>query len=386
MARFSLAFSNVSQMVETAGKLKTPRKEIDYCKFGDEYAVYNRISGTLLVLNSSAFAIFEALGQGASSSEIARVIATNSGALYDSVLEDISTQVSQWLEAGLFDERKDAQNYAPMPNCHLKTGFQSGNSRLVFSSNDQNVFDLFCDLLAPLSAEEGRVALSMTVEDGEFSVWHNGEHLFGPGEFSPARHTVIARIATLAAIDGVGCVFHASAFRSNDKTFLVSGRSGAGKSTMTASMAAQNAIYLADDLLAMNEQLDALHPNPVRLNVKEKSFKLISKLYPDLQTAADWNVGGVNTRYVQPTNLPKFMSCAVDYLIFPQFGENATANANRLEGRDALIKLAMNGIDLSSKSGAIRHLVNFISSTPCYDLSYSSSEEAYELINQISLP
>ena len=397
MVRISHALPNVSKIVETEGTLKSPGKAkypgdaIDYCKFGDNYAVYNRVSGTLLVLNSSAFVIFELLGQGATSSEAARMIASNSGATYDSILEDIDTQINQWRDAGLFDEVVKEPEHALLPDCHLKAIFQSGEYKFEFSSNNQKTFALFCDLLAPLSAGEGLSSgvvpsvLSVTVENEKFSVWFDGERLIGPDDFSPARHTVIARIANMAADDRAGCVFHASAFRINGKTFLVSGRSGAGKSTLTASMVALDAIYLADDLVAMNEPLNALCPNPVRLNVKEKSFKIISKLYPDLQTATDWIVGGVNTRYVQPARLPKFNSCAVDYLIFPKFDSRATAGMKRLESRDALIKLATNGIDLSRKPGAVQRLVNFISNTPCYDLNYSSTQEAYDLINQISL-
>lgn len=388
---------SASMTVEATSQLKPPRKAfdpdeaIDYCKIDNDYAVYNRVSGTLLVLNSSAFAIFDAMRQGAAGNEIARMIATNSGAPYNFVLEDIRIQVTQWHEAGLFDEQKQIRAKDPMPDCHLKTCFISGDSRLVFSSNNQHLFDLFIDLLTPLSskalhsAEEEEGELSMTVQDGEYSVWHDGEHLFGPDEFAPARHTVIARIAALAANDGVGCIFHASAFKSNGKTFLVSGRSGAGKSTLTASIAARDAVYLADDLVAMSDHLDALYPNPVRLNVKSNSFKLISKLYPDLQTATDWNVGGVDTRYVQPTNLPKFKSCAVDYLVFPQFDPNAAAEIKPLESAHALMKLAINGIDLSRKPGEISQLVHFIARTPCYGLSYSSTNEAFEIIDQISL-
>ena len=398
MAKSSHALPNVSKIVETEGRLISPNKAIypgdaiDHCKFGDDYAVYNRISGTLLVLNSSAFVIFELMGQGATNSEAARLIASNSAASYDSILDDISAQVSQWQEAGLFDELENTPDSASIPKCHLKANFQSGGNKFEFSSNNQNTFALFCDLLAPLSAGEersngdGSPKLSVTVESEKYSVWFDGERLIGPDDFSPARHTAIARIATLAANDGVGCVFHASAFMFQNTTFLVSGRSGAGKSTLTASMAARNAIYLADDLVAMNEPLNALCPNPVRLNVKEKSFKIISKLYPDLHTATDWNVGGVNTRYVQPARLPKFNSCAVDYLIFPKFASQATAGMKRLESRDALVKLATNGIDLSRKPGAVQRLVRFISNTPCYDLKYSSSDQAYDLINQISLP
>ncbi len=394
---FSDDLLNVSKTAETASKLKTPDQEIvpggaiDYCKFGDDYAVYNRISGTLLVLNSSAFAILKLLGQGATNSEIARMIAANSGAPYQTILDDIETQKNQWSNAGLFDEANNAPDHPPLPECHLKANFKSGENNFVFSSNDQTVFSLFCDLLAPLSGEtpfsagEGLVELSLSVEDGKYSVWFDGAHLYGPEEFPPARHTAIAKIATLAANQGVGSVFHASAFMFHEKTFLVSGRSGAGKSTLTATIAAQNAIYLADDLVAMNEQLDALYPNPVRLNVKASSFKVINKLYPELQTATDWNVAGVKTRYIQPAKLPEFDSCAVDYLIFPQFDKEATVGAYRLESRNALMKLALNGIDLSRNSGAIGHMVNFISRTPCYDLNYSSSEEAYEMINQFSL-
>ncbi len=384
MAKFSHALPDVSKTDETEGKIKVPGKEIDHCKIGDEYAVYNRISGTLLVLNSSAFAIFEDLGQGATSSEIARTIATHSGEPYNSILNDIDTEIIQWLEAGLFDAPGHVPEHAPMPDCHLKAGFQSGERSFIFSSNDQNIFALFCDLLAPLSAGGGQSELSLTIEDERFSVWFDGERLIGPDDFPPARHTAIAKIATLAANDKAGCVFHASAFMSNNKTFLVSGRSGAGKSTLTASMAAQDATYLADDLVAMNEPLNELYPNPVRLNVKANSFKLLCVLYPDLPKAANWNVAGVNTRYVQPVKLPNFKSCAVDYLILPQFNSQATAGMHRLESRNALMKLAMNGFDLSRKTGAIQRLVEFIARTPCYDLIYSSTAEARAMINQIS--
>ena len=391
MDKISRALPRISNVVETAGKINAALEAIDYCKFSDEYAVYNRISGTLLVFNSSAFSIFNALRQGVSSSEAARAIAGNSGAPYDLVLEDIDTQINQWFEAGLFDEADTVPDPAIFPKCHLKASFQSGDKNFIFSSNDQTVFSLFCDLLTPLaggtpfSAGKGQVELSLSVEDGQYSVWLDGTHLYGPEEFPPARHTAIAKIATLAAKGSVGCVFHASAFMFNEKTFLVSGRSGAGKSTLTATMAAQNAVYLADDLVAMNEQLTELYPNPVRLNVKANSFKIINKLYPDLQNATDWNVAGIQTRYVQPARMPKFKSCAVDYLIFPQFAEHATPIANKLEGRGALMKLAMNGIDLSRGAGAIQQMTNFVSNTPCFDLRYSSSEEAYEMINQISL-
>ena len=384
MARFPHALPNVSKMAEIEAKIKASSKEIDYCDIGDECAVYNRNSGTLLVLNSSAFAIFEALGKGATSSEIARTIAAQSSVPYNSIFYDINTQINQWFEAGLFDEPGRVPEHAPKPLCYLKTGFQSGERNFVFSSNDQNIFALFGDLLAPLSAKiKGQSELSFTVEGDGFSVWFDGEHLFGPGEFPPARHTAIAKIAALAANNNVGCVFHASAFMSNNKSFLVSGRSGAGKSTLTASMAAQNAVYLADDLVAMNEPMNALFPNPVRLNVKANSFRLLSVQYPDLQTSVDWNVAGTNTRYIQPARLPNFKSCAVDYLIFPRFASQATVGMSRLQNRDALMKLALNGIDLSRKTGAIRRLVKFITTTPCYDLNYSSTTEAHEMINQI---
>jgi hypothetical protein len=224
MVRISHALPNVSKIVETEGTLKSPGKAmypddaIDYCTFGDDYAVYNRVSGTLLVLNSSAFVTFELLGQGATNSDVARLIASNSGATFDFVLEDIDAQVIQWLDSGLFEEAVKEPEHALLPNCHLMANFQSGENKFEFSSNNQKTFALFCELLAPLSAGEGPSnaanpsVLSVTVENEKYSVWFDGERLIGPDDFSPARHTAIARIANMAADDKAGSVFHASAF------------------------------------------------------------------------------------------------------------------------------------------------------------------------------
>jgi hypothetical protein len=97
----------------------------------------------------------------------------------------------------------------------------------------------------------------------------------GPVESWRWQRLLTAQVIPVAALLQGLELFHASAVQLDGRVLAFAGASGAGKSTLAASLLLAGATFVADDVLALEREGDAViaHPGPPLMNLRESTLR-----------------------------------------------------------------------------------------------------------------
>ena len=103
--------------------------------------------------------------------------------------------------------------------------------------------------------------------------------LLAPGRIENWRwqRLVTAQVIPAAALLQGLELFHASAVQLDGRVLAFAGASGAGKTTLAVSLLLAGGTFVADDVLALEREGDAViaHPGPALMNVRESTMRLL---------------------------------------------------------------------------------------------------------------
>jgi hypothetical protein len=128
---------------------------------------------------------------------------------------------------------------------------------------------------------------------------------------------------------------------------------------------------------------------PLAICVKASGIEALADRFPDLRRFPVHQRGdGKQVVYMPPTLESRPASDQprpVGALVFPRYTAGATVSLVPLSKFDALKRLMDECLVVSStlEIGKVKALVEWISATPCYGLSYGSSEDAVAAIKSI---
>jgi hypothetical protein len=224
-------------------------------------------------------------------------------------------------------------------------------------------------------------AISISIEPAgaEFAISGAGD----PKAFSGPRQLaaevekrivqeLIPRVRHLFAI-------HAALLEFRDATVLFPGQSGAGKTTLSTSLAAEGWNYLTDEM-ALFEQSLTWQGLPFRPCIKAESYNLVEPMHPSLHDAIEHDRFGRRVKF-----LPIAVRCGgvpVSTVVFPEYSAQAEGSLHILAPLEGLQRLLAQCVYVPPgfKSDDVSRLLQWHEQTSYYALKFRSPCEAVRLL------
>ena len=183
-------------------------------------------------------------------------------------------------------------------------------------------------------------------------------------------------------------ILHAAAAERNGQAVLLPARSGAGKSTFSAALAADGWRLLSDEFAMIRPSDGQIQPHPRPISLKNDGITLIKNRYPRacLSKAYEGTIKGTVAFLPAPSDaIRRAKELARPVLIVaPKYEENADLALTPLEKADAFMRL----VDHSSNYFTLMEtgfdtLAKLIETCNAYVLTYSNLDEAIVVINEL---
>jgi len=179
-------------------------------------------------------------------------------------------------------------------------------------------------------------------------------------------------------------VFHASAISNGEKSILLLGDSGNGKSTSLALLQANGFTCLADDFVPVDAEKQEVYSFPAAISIKKNSLNTLLPIYPELKTSAEYNFKRLNkiVRYLKPNNINFFSHLPCEHLVFIKYQKDAALNFQKISKINAFQELIPDSW-LSPKKENAEKFLDWFSGLNCYQLTYSKNDEMIASVQKI---
>lgn len=366
-------------------------------------------TGRLILLNEMAASIWRGLESSMSVPEISAELAARTGCPPEQAARDCAHSIDQWRALGAFDtepgsSRADRKTTGACGIPEMTTPMAMpayGNSyrlldlsfalRATHASDARTVHDCIGHLAAPTNAPVDLVFDLARSGDG-YTLRGNGcaiDECDDPQELVPMMHANLL----LAAYRRSDCVaaLHASAVARGQDCILMPGASGSGKSTLATALLAQGYEFCTDDLAVLTGQPLRIRTFPMRIGLKTGAWGPLASRWPQLDALpVHWRADGQSVRYFLPPrnldSLPRPDTYEPSCVVFPSFRPAARTDSRRITTGDALLRLTEAGYDLPSRMDrhVVSILVDWLSTTPCYELTFCRLDQAVDAISTIA--
>ena len=181
------------------------------------------------------------------------------------------------------------------------------------------------------------------------------------------------------------CVFHGSTLSKKEKSIMLTGDSGSGKSSLSTILMDNNFSLVADDFSPMS--ISGNHYNfPSAISIKEGFYKSANELYKiNFESLKEYFISEIkgNVKYLPPDNKNKMvLSTRCDKVFNVKFGENLSNEIKEVNKGVALNKILPDSW-ISNNMEHAKSFINWVKQTSFYDLTYSDNEEIIKMINKI---
>lgn len=169
--------------------------------------------------------------------------------------------------------------------------------------------------------------------------------------------------------------FHGSTISDGKNSILFIGESGKGKSTLCALLTAKGFKLVADDVSPMLASDSQIYHNPSAISIKEGAFNLLSPLISDFNSYPDvlFNKTKGIIKYI-PCNTPIETNYPCKAIIMVNYNKGSETKLELISIKDALETLIPESW-LSPNPNHAKIFLDWISETPVYKLTYSSTDD-----------
>lgn len=183
-------------------------------------------------------------------------------------------------------------------------------------------------------------------------------------------------------------IFHAAAVEKDGHTLILPGPPGAGKSTLCAALVSRGWRLLSDELALIRPDDDMLLGIARAVSLKDKSIDAIRSFAPDAMfgpeikdtdkgTLVHMRPPSDSVRRVDETASPA-------WIVFPTFEPNSATQLAPFPRTRSFFRVADNAINFQILGATGFHVVcRLIEACACYELTYSSLEEAVALMGRL---
>jgi hypothetical protein len=178
-------------------------------------------------------------------------------------------------------------------------------------------------------------------------------------------------------------VFHASAVAHKKNSVCILGDSGNGKSTSLALLQAHGFHCIADDFVPIDNQ-KKVHAFPAGISIKKKSLSTLLAYYPELENSAEFHFKRLDkvVRFLPPKEIDFDKTFPCNALIFIKYTKKVEFECERISSLTAFQSLIPDSW-ISQKPKNVRVFLDWFSSLPCYQLTYSNNQKMIDHVGSI---
>lgn len=391
--------TNKGVELNAIGALQTPIT----CPFDGGWVLYLPLTDQMLVLNPSAKLVWEMLVRNCEDDEIASALAEHFGIPF----ERASSDVAQIL-ASLKDIKSKSDAAAGYPiSLSLSTevtsacaanqldfeycgSFRFGERLIYVRSSVPEVNESFFSRFRHRAVGNGKDAdvLEVSRRDTTYCLIFRGSLLAEVTTVNAMMWCVIELLLNLEHSNTALLAYcHSAAVSKGNHRLLMPGRSGVGKSTLTAFLVVNGFAYVGDDVIAIGEDDGALLPLPTCLSIKSGSWPILEQFYPGLGQLPTLNRYGRSMRHVEPQHNYEVLQAtsAPSAIVFPAYKEGNQTHLSPLPPLQTMIHLlgAHAALATPATEDKLRKLIRFVEQTPAYELTYSELPSALKAIEDL---
>ena len=220
-------------------------------------------------------------------------------------------------------------------------------------------------------------------------VWVDGASLLEPLALEHAYPGLESSLNLgVATLDVAPLLLHAAVLERDGRALVMPAPSGSGKSTLCAALAWRGWRLLSDEMAVFSFESGRLLPNPRPISLKNEAVRTISQFEPRARFSRLYR--GTNKGDVAYMQAPAgavarlHEEAGPGMVIAPVFRPGSPAVLRQVEKADAFRWLVDNSVNYASllRTG-YDLLTSFIEECDIYSLTYSSLDEAIELIGRL---
>lgn len=352
---------------------------------------------SLLLLNSTASAVWQMIEQGLSIEEAAKNLHTEFSVDYAVAFADVENLVDHWLALGMLEggdlgsqrpvsfDRKEPPGNSAVDAVNYAITDQVFQVRFHDNPSIRHVRDLFADLQTPLTNH--KAIFDLRYSDSLFWLFEGNSLVEANSDFRVVHSALILRILELS-YPGMQllAIFHAAAVCEGEQAVVMPAVSGSGKTTLTAHLLHAGLKYLGDDLIPVSRAEYQVMPLPTRLSVKSGSWPLLQNLYAEITTAPVRVSSGRKIRLIQPPSGSQSNDPArITKILFPRFDNQLEYRLNRITPTESLRRLCEDRIYLGHPMEAevVSEFLTWLERTPAYELIYNHTAQAVSAVKTL---
>lgn len=182
---------------------------------------------------------------------------------------------------------------------------------------------------------------------------------------------------------------HSAAVCAEGKLLLLPGRSGAGKSSLTAALLARGFGYVTDELLLLDPCAKTLTGAPLAIGLKPGSWQLVGAIYPEIASMPVFErQDGESVKYLTPPDLCR--NCAlrrIGAVVFPSVTADGDPSLHPLSVAETFSRLTEAGYDARRRMTRrdVSLVFDWIGAVPAYELCYRNLDGAVRAIKGLSM-
>ena len=176
---------------------------------------------------------------------------------------------------------------------------------------------------------------------------------------------------------------HASAIALNHTATLLIGHSGSGKTTLTGLMLAKGFSLVADDLTPLKSDDLLVYSYPGALSVKQGSMQVLGSYFNDIAHLKPvMHHPEKGAIHYFPVAVPATEGYRAKQMVLVHYKAHAPTQLKELSVFKAL-EILIPESWLSHQARHARQFLNWLDSLDFYELTYSNTDEAFEVLKQL---
>jgi len=376
------------------------KPEIPYIlkRYGDSYAIWFQQSKSFLLLEEPAYEVLSLFEKGTNQNEITEICKNKYGVLEENISQFVS-EIIQFIHyynntdnseaiSKLSSIQKELDAESLLPPYHYKFG----DKVVTILYDDEFLKFAIHPLIAHLETTNNGFS-DYVLECFEYNdmavVKLNGKIVEAFSKDSLEYYTGAVRQLLYSILcdrdfNDWMAMLHASGIVANNQAILFSAASGSGKSTISAILKAKGYGYLNDDFIATDKNGNA-YPFPAAISVKEGSVNVLSEYYPELlESQTEETFIGKMVKYLPVNNISDELikGSTVKAFVFVNYTDSGEFVFDPVSKKQAL-QILLEETWVNPEPKYVKGFFDWIERTDFYNLQYSRTKEALEIVQKI---
>lgn len=344
------------------------------------------------LLNPTAADVWRGLATGWQPEQLTHRLAEREQVPLDRAAEMIRDLIEQWRATGLLEPGDDANAGTASLSPGRIEGAREVALRLYdrevrVRCNDEALLANLCAVAGSgmsVDAEPTATVLELAAIASGFVLAKNGEPIYLARTRARIRWALLRFLILESGGRDQWCaLLHASAVARTGRAVVLAGKSGAGKTTLTAALLAEGLSFVADDIVPIDAG-GGVWPVPLAMGIKAAGWPVVEALLP--HDADITSVTGSETRFVWPAfrqRQPIGRPCEAVAVIVPSYVPGVSLCVRPLTAEELLLELGATGTLLPDSMVMFSAFLDWIRERKAFAVRYGTLDEATAWIEHV---